>query len=66
VKVETGRTAKDYISDHLMAAAKRLLDDDELSIAQVSERLGFEYPQHFMRFFKKKNGQTPSAYRKGA
>lgn len=55
VKVETGRTAKDYISDHLMAAAKRLLDDDELSIAQVSERLGFEYPQHFMRFLNKNN-----------
>lgn len=63
VRVETGRTAKDFISDHLIAAAKQLLNDVTLSITEVSERLGFEYPQHFVRFFKAKTGKTPSQYR---
>lgn len=64
VKTETGRTAKDFINDRLLRAAKQLLSDDSLSIAQVSHQLGFEYPQHFVRFFKSKTGKTPSEYRK--
>lgn len=66
VKTETGRTAKDFINDRLLRAAMQLLSDDTLSIAQVSHQLGFEYPQHFVRFFKTKTGQTPSEYRKTA
>ena len=63
VKVETGRTAKDFIADHLLAAAKQLLDDGSLSVNQVSARIGFEYPQHFVRFFKAHTGKTPTQYR---
>ncbi len=66
VKTETGRTAKDFINDRLLRTAKQLLSDDTLSIAQVSHQLGFEYPQHFVRFFKTKTGKTPSEYRKTA
>ena len=65
-KTETGRTAKDFISDRMLSAAKQLLNDESLSIKAVSQQLGFEYPQHFVRFFKAKTGQTPSDYRKTA
>ena len=64
VRVETGRTAKDIIADRLLAHAKQLLNDDTLTIAMISERMGFDYPQHFVRFFKSHTGKTPSAYRK--
>ena len=64
VKTETGRTAKDFISDRMLIATKQLLNDESLSIKTVSQQLGFEYPQHFVRFFKAKTGQTPSDYRK--
>lgn len=64
VKVETGSTARDFISDHILAAAKELLNMDELSLSQVSQRLGFDYPQHFLRFFKRRTGMTPGEYRK--
>lgn len=64
VKTETGRTAKDFINDRMLRAAKQLLNDETLSIKMVSQQLGFEYPQHFVRFFKAKTGQTPSEYRK--
>ena len=63
VKTETGRTAKDLISDRLLAKAKVLLQTESLTVAQVSWSLGFEYPQHFVRFFKSLTGQTPSQWR---
>ena len=63
VRVETGRTAKDIISDHVLAYAKQLLNDEALTITIISSRLGFEYPQHFVRFFKSHTGKTPSAFR---
>src|SRR5574344_686926 len=63
VKVETGRTAKDIIADQLLVAAKELLSNEVLSVAQVSERIGFDYPQHFVRFFKARTGKTPSQFR---
>lgn len=64
VRVQTGRTAKDIISDSLLAHAKQMLNDEDLTITTISERLGFDYPQHFVRFFKAQTGKTPSAYRK--
>ncbi len=64
VKIETGRTAKDFINDRLLISAKEFLNDDQLTVNQISARLGFEYPQHFVRFFKQHTGQTPNEYRK--
>lgn len=64
VKTETGRTAKDFINDRMLRAAKQLLSDETLSIKMVSQKLGFEYSQHFVRFFKMKTGQTPTEYRR--
>ena len=63
VKTETGRTAKDLINDRIMGKAKELLQSDTLSVSQVSQRLGFEYPQHFVRFFKALTGKTPTQWR---
>ena len=66
MRTGTGRDAKAFINDRLLRAAKQLLADDSLSISSVSERLGFEYPQHFVRFFKARTGMTPSQFRKAA
>ena len=66
VKTETGKTAKSLINDRLLSAARQLLVDETLSITQISQHLGFEYPQHFVRFFKAQTGKTPSEYRKTA
>lgn len=66
VKAETGRTAKDYINDRLLAAAQQQLSDLSLSVTQISDNLGFEYPQHFVRFFKSRTGKTPTQFRYAA
>lgn len=66
VKTETGRTPQDFIADYIIKCAKHQLEDATLSIAQVATQLGFEYPQHFVRFFKRKTGITPREYRETA
>ena len=72
VKTETGRTAKDIINDRLILKAKELLStsfpmeegrEGTLTVTQISQRLGFEYPQHFVRFFKSLTGKTPTQWR---
>jgi AraC-like DNA-binding protein len=66
IPCKLGRTAKSMINDRLLSAARQLLVDETLTITQVSQRLGFEYSQHFVRFFKAQTGKTPSEYRKTA
>ena len=51
VKTEMGKTAKEFINERVLRSAKQLLEDESLTITRVSERLGFEYPQHFVLFF---------------
>lgn len=63
VKTSTGTTAKDMIADRLVSSARELLNDLTLSVTQVADMLGFEYPQHFVRFFKRRTGRTPKEFR---
>jgi len=63
VKRETGISPKEYISRRLLETAKELLLAQTLSITQISQRLGFQYPQHFTRFFKKFTNITPAQFR---
>ena len=44
-------------------AAKEGLLDPNKTIGQVAYELGFQYPQHFVRFFKRHVGYTPREYR---
>lgn len=63
VKKETGRTAQEYIRLRLVDIAKERILDPTRSIGQVAYELGFRYPQHFTRLFKKLTGHTPNEYR---
>ena len=61
IKKTTGDTASNYIRQYIIQRAKNELATGE-SIARVAFGLGFEYPQHFSRMFKKQEGVTPSEY----
>lgn len=61
VKKHTGDSAKGHIHHFIIQKAKNLLASDE-TISAVAYDLGFEYPQHFSRLFKKKEGISPSEY----
>ena len=66
VKKETGKSAKEYIQLKMLNLAKEELLNPEKSITQVAYSLGFQYPQHFVRFFKKYGNMTPSEYRRAS
>ncbi len=63
MKKETGKTAQEHIRMKLIDLAKDMLLNPSLSISQISFNLGFQYPQHFTRLFKKTVGMTPNQYR---
>ena len=63
IKKETGMNPKDLISMELIDEAKRRLMETNQDISVIAYSLGFDYPAHFTRFFKKVTGQTPSVYR---
>ena len=61
IKKTTGDTASNHIRRFVVRLAKNGLAAGE-TVSQVSDRLGFEYSQHFCRMFKKQEGITPSEY----
>lgn len=63
IKKETGQTAIEYIHKHVIDATKDLLADTSKTITDVSYQIGFQYPQHMSRLFKKETGMTPAQYR---
>ncbi len=63
IKKETGHTAQEYIQGKIIDQGKELILDPSSSISQVAYRLGFQYPQHFTRMFKRAVGVTPNEYR---
>lgn len=63
LKAETGKNAKEHIDLFVIQKAKTKLEKHELTISQVAYELGFEYPNHFSKFFKSKTGLSPSEYR---
>lgn len=59
VKKTTGENAGNFIREHIVRLAKNRLMSGA-GISQVAYDLGFEYPQHFSRMFKKHTGMTPT------
>lgn len=66
VRKELHVSAQDFIQSKIISAAQHLLDSTQMSINEIAEELGFAYPNHFIRMFKNKTGQTPLQYRRGS
>ncbi|MGN0497651.1 MAG: helix-turn-helix domain-containing protein [Acutalibacteraceae bacterium] len=62
VKKATGDSAGTHIRQYVIQQAKNELATGA-TIAQVAYTLGFEYPEHLSRMFKKETGQSPKEYR---
>lgn len=60
----SGMTPLDYLTYCRLETAKQMLKETTKSIPEVSESVGYPSHEHFQKLFKKKIGQTPSAYRK--
>lgn len=64
VKKETGLTPQEHIQNKIIDIAKEELASTEKTVNEIAFNLGFQYSQHFNRYFKRSTGITPSAYRK--
>lgn len=63
VKKETGRTPQEHIREKVIELAKGGIVETEKTVSRIVYLLGFQYPQHLCRLFKKRVGCTPNEYR---
>jgi AraC-like DNA-binding protein len=63
IKKETGKSPQEHIQLKLMDIAKERIFDTSKTVSEIAYELGFKYPQHFTRMFKKEVGMTPVEYR---
>lgn len=56
-------SAQQYIRRIIVQEAKRQLIYTTTPIGEISYNLGFKYPHHFTRVFKREEGITPNQYR---
>jgi AraC-like DNA-binding protein len=66
IKACSDKTARELIEEMLLREARAYLLHSDMSISEIAYRLEFADPSHFNRFFRKRSGQTPMAFRKGS
>lgn len=65
VKREMHITAQEYIQRKIVSAAQSLLKGTTMAVNEIAEELGFTYPNHFTRMFRRNTGLSPLQFRKG-
>jgi len=63
-KVEVGKSPIEYLTELRVTTSKTLLKEQGKSLQQISESIGYNDAQTFIRTFKKMEGITPGEYRK--
>lgn len=61
---KTGMTLIEYIMAEKINAAIRMIENENISIGEVAQRLGYDNFSYFSEIFRKKTGKTPSEYKK--
>lgn len=65
-KAQVGYTAMEYLLRHRLKLACESLVHTNLSIAEISEAIGFKYDTYFIKQFTAKIGMSPTEYRRKA
>lgn len=63
-KQYTGMNFVNYLKSIRIKEAKRLLEETDEKIIEISQKVGYENEKHFMKTFKSVCGVSPSEYRK--
>ena len=63
IKKDTGKTPQEHIQEKIIEMAKERIIGTNDTVSEISYVLGFQYPQHLSRLFKKRVGCTPNEYR---
>jgi AraC-like DNA-binding protein len=64
IKERSGKSAGEWIEDHVMLEAKALLKSTDKTIQQISDGLKFPSQSFFGKYFKRRAGISPKEYRK--
>ena len=59
----TGIAPHAYLAALRMTEAERLLAETDLSVTEISQRVGYGTPSHFAKAFREATGLAPRAYR---
>lgn len=63
-KQQIYKTPSQMIRERVVLEAQRLLIHSHLNINQLANRLGFDDPSYFVKYFKKHSGVSPMEFRK--
>lgn len=63
-KEKLGVNYIDYLTECRIDKAKKLLNDPEKSLKEITFEIGYHEPNYFSKVFKKMNGVSPKEYRK--
>lgn len=63
IREQSGRMASEWISDVTMIFARKYLENPELSIKEVCRMTGFRDQSSFSRYFRHRQGESPTDYR---
>ena len=64
IKANTGQGFNEWKLFMRIRRAQQMLTGTDLSVSEISTRLGFENPESFIRVFKKQMNITPAKYRR--
>lgn len=64
LRAEIGKTFKEYLVELRMDAAKRILREEDLSIAETAEKVGYYNISHFIKSFREHVGVTPGEWKR--
>ncbi|MFC4778259.1 AraC family transcriptional regulator [Paenibacillus sp. GCM10023252] len=64
-RASSGMTFTEYVTDRKLQAALHLIEEKKLSVLEIAAELGYNSPNHFIRIFKERYGQTPKQYQRG-
>ena len=63
-KVYSGMSPVEYRTVSKICRAKQYLEDDELTVSEIADKLKFADTSYFVKQFKRATGKTPNEYRK--
>lgn len=61
-KYSTGMSITSYLNRQRAMKARELLENTDLTIPEVMEKVGFSTAQHFFKQFKRYNQATPKSF----
>jgi len=64
IKKETGKSFSEHLVERRMVKARDLLNQGNLNVSEVANRVGYENVRYFSEVFRKFEGVTPQQFRK--